>query len=247
MNNDNLDDLVLIYLAKGRFAGEMVKSFLEAQGISVMLSQEAAGGVYGLTVGDLGAAEIFVHAKDEEKAKDLLQAMEDGEFSDEHLVEKLGQKESLGPQSRSEEQDLQDRKRVLILCTGNSARSQMAEAVVNHDCWDKWVAFSAGTKPAGFVHPYAQAVLKEAGIFHQGESKSVDVFKGQTFDLIITVCDNARETCPIWLGKGNRIHVGFEDPAAVTGSEMEKMAAFRKTLVLIRATIPPILNQYASE
>jgi arsenate reductase len=73
------------------------------------------------------------------------------------------------------------------------------------------------------------------------------VFKGQNFDLIVTVCDQARETCPLWLGPEKRIHIGFEDPAAVQGTEEEKMAAFRNTLKLIRATIPPVLKEFEGE
>lgn len=244
---EKTNDYILVYRAKGQLDGEMIKSFLEAQGISVVMNQEAIGTVYGLTIGDLGTAEILVPAIDEEKARQLLSAMENGEFSNEILAEETNGGSSIGPQSVTDSKELQNRKRVLILCTGNSARSQMAEAVVNHDCWEHWVAYSAGTQPAGYVHPYALRAMEEVGIFHQGESKSVDQFKGQPFDLIITVCDNARETCPLWLGQGSRIHIGFEDPAAVVGTEAEKMAAFRQTLGLIRASIPAVLKQYEGQ
>ncbi|HAE85854.1 MAG TPA: low molecular weight phosphatase family protein [Anaerolineaceae bacterium] len=170
--------------------------------------------------------------------------MESGEYAHEILVGDAETNENLGVQSQPDEAELKQRKRVLFLCTGNSARSQMAEAIVNHDLWNRWIAVSAGTRPAGYVHPYALAALEEAGIFHQGESKSVEVFKGQNFDLVVTVCDQAREACPLWLGPEKRIHVGFEDPAAVQGTEEEKMAAFRKTLKLIRATIPAVLKEF---
>lgn len=244
MTEHGFSDWVVVYRAKGLVDGEMIKSFLEAQGIPASVSQEAAGKIYGLTIGDLGMAEVLVRAQDEQKALELLREMEAGEFENEILISEDADQKTLGPQSIPDEDELQQRKKVLILCTGNSARSQMAEAVVNNDCWDKWVAYSAGTNPAAVINPFTLIVLGEAGIFHQGEPKSVEVFKGQEFDLIITVCDNARETCPLWLGKGNRIHVGFEDPAAVQGSDAEKLEAFRKTLKLIRAAIPAVLMQY---
>lgn len=119
------------------------------------------------------------------------------------------------------------KKTVLFLCTGNSARSQMAEAIVNHRLGDRWEAVSAGTRPAGFVHPMAVRVLREIGIDHTGRSKSVDEFKGRPFDLVVTVCDTAAEECPLWLGQGKRVHVGFPDPAATAGGEEEILAAFR--------------------
>jgi len=109
------------------------------------------------------------------------------------------------------------KRRVLILCTGNSARSQMAEALVNHLRGDRWEAFSAGTHPAGFVHPQAIEALKEAGIDNPGaRSKSVDEFLTATFDVVITVCDDAAEECPVWLGQGRKVHIGFPDPARGT-------------------------------
>ena len=104
-------------------------------------------------------------------------------------------------------------KRVLFLCTGNSCRSQMAEAIVNARMGEEWHAVSAGTKPAGYVHPKALAALSEIGIRHEGESKHVDEFQGEDFDLVVTVCDSAAEECPVWLGRGKRIHHSFPDPA----------------------------------
>lgn len=105
------------------------------------------------------------------------------------------------------------KKRVLFLCTGNSCRSQLAEAIVNARYGDTWQAFSAGTRPTGQVHPLALAALEEIGIRHTGRSKSLDEFRGQDFDLIVTVCDSAAEACPVWLGKGKRLHHSFPDPA----------------------------------
>ncbi len=131
----------------------------------------------------------------------------------------------------------QSRKKVLVLCTGNSCRSQMAEALINDFLGDRWQAYSAGTQPSGYVHPLAIRALEELGIQHQGESKSVEAFYGQDFDVVITVCDDAAENCPVWLGKGKRAHIGFPDPAKAVGSEAEKLAAFRQVRDDIRARI----------
>ena len=105
--------------------------------------------------------------------------------------------------------------RVLVLCTGNSARSQMAEGLINAQLADRFAAFSAGTRPAGYVHPQAIAALREIGIdISQQRSKSVDEFQRAPFEVVITVCDDAAENCPVWLGQGQRVHIGFPDPAA---------------------------------
>jgi len=104
-------------------------------------------------------------------------------------------------------------KKVLFLCTGNSCRSQMAEAIVNARMGGEWQAVSAGTKPAGYVHPKALAALSEIGIQHEGSSKHADEFKGVDFDLVVTVCDSAAEECPVWLGMGKKVHHSFPDPA----------------------------------
>ena len=109
----------------------------------------------------------------------------------------------------------EDKYRVLVLCTGNSARSQMAEGLINAQLADRFVAFSAGTRPAGYVHPQAIAALREIGIdISQQRSKSVDEFGREPFDVVVTVCDDAAENCPVWLGRGQRVHIGFSDPAA---------------------------------
>lgn len=118
-------------------------------------------------------------------------------------------------------------KRVLFLCTGNSCRSQMAEAIVNARLANEWRAFSAGTRPTGFVHPKALAALAEIGIQHQGRSKLVDEFRGEDFDLVVTVCDSAAEECPVWIGKGKRMHYSYPDPAKAEGMDEEIMNAFR--------------------
>lgn len=118
-------------------------------------------------------------------------------------------------------------KKVLFLCTGNSCRSQMAEAIINARMGDAWQAVSAGTKPAEFVHPKALEALSEIGIQHEGRSKQADEFRDVNFDLVVTVCDSAAEECPIWLGKGNRTHHSFPDPAKAEGTDEEVMNVFR--------------------
>lgn len=136
-------------------------------------------------------------------------------------------------------------RKILFLCTGNSCRSQIAEAITNKFFHQTWQAFSAGTKPAGFVHPIALQVLAEIGIEHKGISKSVDEFKNQEFDLIVTVCDSAAEECPLWLGKGKRIHLGFPDPAKATGTSGEIFAVFRKLRDDIQNQIGSLLNNFS--
>jgi arsenate reductase len=119
-------------------------------------------------------------------------------------------------------------KRVLILCTGNSARSQMAEGFLRHDAGDRFEVDSAGTRPSQ-VRPEAIAVMREIGIdISTHRSKSVEEFAGQRFDYVLTVCDNAKESCPVFSGHTNRIHHSFSDPAGVQGSEEERLAAFRQ-------------------
>ena len=144
------------------------------------------------------------------------------------------------------------RRRVLFLCTGNSCRSQMAEAIVNARLGDLWEAFSAGTQPAGYVHPKALDALAEIGIDWRGHtSKHADQFRTIPFDLVVTVCDDAAENCPVWLpapgpqaqeGEGKRVHMGFPDPARATGSDEEVMAAFRAVRDAIAEQVPDLLH-----
>ena len=116
---------------------------------------------------------------------------------------------------------------VLFLCTGNSCRSQMAEAIVNAR-YPEWRAFSAGTKPAGYVHELSIEALREINIPHSGYSKHIDELPTKDFDLVITVCDSAAEECPIWPGRaGKRIHHGFVDPAKAEGTLDERKQVFR--------------------
>ena len=130
------------------------------------------------------------------------------------------------------------KRRVLFLCTGNSCRSQMAEAIVNARLGEEWEAISAGTKPAGYVHPKALAALAEIGIQHEGRSKMADEFRNVPFDLVVTVCDSAAEECPVWLGKGKRTHHSFPDPALT-----DNMDDFRKVRDDIEREITQLLKQ----
>ena len=131
-----------------------------------------------------------------------------------------------GPSEEGEA--LPDKKRVLVLCTGNSARSQMAEGLLRHDLGDPYEVFSAGTNPKP-VRPEAIAVMRELGIdISSQQSKHVDQFIGQHFDYVLTVCDSAKESCPIFPGKAVTIHHNFEDPANFQGSEEERFALFRR-------------------
>jgi|SRR5450759_301948 arsenate reductase len=118
------------------------------------------------------------------------------------------------------------RQRVLFLCTGNSARSQMAEGILRHFAGDRFEVFSAGTRPVG-LNPNAVTAMAEIGISIAGSrSKSVDEFAGQRFDYVFTVCDNAKESCPIFPGGGRRLHQSFDDPAAAPADQ--QLGVFRK-------------------
>jgi arsenate reductase len=113
----------------------------------------------------------------------------------------------------------------------------MAEAIVNHDCHGDWQAFSAGTLPTGSVNPVALQVLHEIGIEHHGRSKSIQEYYGQVFDHVITVCSDAEANCPIWLGHGKKVHIGFRDPARFSGSKEEVLQEFRTVRDQIRKEI----------
>lgn len=124
---------------------------------------------------------------------------------------------------------------VLILCTGNSARSQMAEGLLRHDAGEFFEVESAGTKPSR-VRPEAIAVMEEIGIdISEHRSKGVAEFADRGFDYVLTVCDHANETCPVFAGHTTRLHHSFEDPAAVEGTEGERLAAFRRVRDQLRS------------
>jgi len=120
-------------------------------------------------------------------------------------------------------------KKILILCTGNSCRSQMVEGFLK-SFDSNLVVHSAGTNPSKKVHPKAIQVMKEVGIdLSQNYPKMVDQFLNESYDYVITVCDNAKETCPVFIGKvGKQLHIGFEDPAEATGTEEEILFEFRR-------------------
>ena len=118
--------------------------------------------------------------------------------------------------------------KILILCTGNSARSQMAEGLLKHICQNKYEIYSAGTKPS-IVRPEAIKVLAEIGIDISGNrSKSVDEFANEDIDYVLTVCDNAQENCPYFPANTKMIHHSFEDPAEIEGNEETRLSVFRK-------------------
>ncbi|MBC7932451.1 MAG: arsenate reductase ArsC [Rubrivivax sp.] len=137
---------------------------------------------------------------------------------------------------------MSDKKRVLILCTGNSARSQMAEGLLRELGGVRFRVESAGTRPTG-VRPEAIEAMREVGIdIRRQGSKSVDEFAAQEFDYVITVCDNARENCPVFPGKTGRVHWSFDDPAAVEGEWEARLAAFRR----VRDEIGARLREWVS-
>ncbi|GAB4143520.1 MAG: arsenate reductase ArsC [Thermogutta sp.] len=137
-------------------------------------------------------------------------------------------------------------KSVLILCTGNSCRSQMAEALWNDLAGGAWQAVSAGSRPAGYVHPLAIRVLSELGLdLSQNRSKHLDEFRDRPFDLVVTVCDNARESCPVFPGAPQTLHWPFPDPAEADGTEEEKLAVFRSVRDAIRERIQAFLHAEA--
>jgi len=129
------------------------------------------------------------------------------------------------------------KQRVLILCTGNSARSQMAEGLLRELAGDRMDVWSAGSRPST-VNPLAIAAMRERGIDISGHrSKHLDEFRTQPFDMVITVCDNAAESCPVFPGPARRIHWSFPDPAAAEGSQAERLAFFREVRDAIEARL----------
>ena len=122
-----------------------------------------------------------------------------------------------------------DRQTILILCTGNSCRSQMAEGLVNHFLGERWQAFSAGTAPSGRVHPLAVHAMADLNIdISDRRSESVQLYRDLRPDLVITVCDNAAQNCPVWIGEGKVTHMPFDDPTDVSGSEAQRLTACRQ-------------------
>ncbi|MGE5516894.1 MAG: arsenate reductase ArsC [Bacteroidota bacterium] len=136
---------------------------------------------------------------------------------------------------------------VLVLCTGNSARSVLAECLINDLGGGKWKAYSAGSKPTGKVNPLSIEILREKGHSVEGlRSKSWDEFAlpdAPRMDLVITVCDNAAgEVCPIWPGVPRKLHVGFPDPADAQGSHDERLAVFRAVYGMIEAKVKKLIE-----
>jgi arsenate reductase len=135
---------------------------------------------------------------------------------------------------------MKPKKRVLILCTGNSCRSQMAEGWVNHDLGETWKASSAGTWPADIVHPLAVQAMAEIGVdISDARPESVHTYRDDSWDLVVTVCDSARESCPVFSWPVETIHISFPDPAEAKGNEDERMEAFRRVRDAIRDSLLP--------
>jgi arsenate reductase len=136
-----------------------------------------------------------------------------------------------------------DRKRVLVLCTGNSCRSQMAEGWINHLLHGSWQARSAGTAPAVRVHPLAVRAMAEVGVdIGNGKPEHVNAYLNEPWDLVVTVCDSAQETCPVFPRPVEKVHVSFFDPAAAEGTDEEKMAVFRRVRDEIRDRLVPVVR-----
>jgi len=138
------------------------------------------------------------------------------------------------------------KKRVLVLCTGNSCRSQMAEGWVNHLLGAQWEARSAGTAPAPRVHPLAVRAMAESGVdISGGRPEHVGVYLDQSWDLVVTVCDSPKETCPVFPRPVPRLHISFFDPAAAEGTDEEKTAVFRRVRDEIRDRLVPVVRSRA--
>ena len=136
------------------------------------------------------------------------------------------------------------KKRVLILCTGNSCRSQMAEGWINGLLGDRWEARSAGTRPSERVHPMAVRVMAEVGIdISGGRPEQVGAHLDEDWDLVVTVCDSARESCPIFPKPVEQIHVSFEDPAEAGGTEQQRLGFFRRIRDEIRERLLPEIER----
>ena len=132
------------------------------------------------------------------------------------------------------------KQRVLILCTGNSCRSQMAEGWIEHELGETWEVRSAGTNPTGRVHPLAVDVMKEAGVdISSGTPEHVDMYIAEKWDLVITVCDSAHETCPIFPSPVETLHISFPYPADAEGSEAQQTEVFRTVRDQIRERLIP--------
>lgn len=119
------------------------------------------------------------------------------------------------------------KKKALVLCTGNSCRSQMAEALINDRLSDTWTAYSAGTEPTGHINSRALKVLSEEGIEYVGKSKHINDLPFKKFDLVLTICDNAAKICSTWFGEGKCVHISIPDPARAIGTTDDILLAFR--------------------
>ena len=143
---------------------------------------------------------------------------------------------------------MNNQKKILVLCTGNSCRSIMTEGLINHFGKDYFQAFSAGSKPTGHVHPMSIKTLKKSGIFKADyKSQSWDEFSDINFDLVITVCDNAAgESCPVYLSSAPKVHWGVEDPAKFKGSEEEIENEFQRIFTILAKRTHAMVEKYSN-
>ncbi len=143
---------------------------------------------------------------------------------------------------------MNEKKQVLFLCSGNSARSQMAEGLVNHLPGSRWEARSAGTSPASSIHPLAVEAMAELGIDISGKHpKSVEQLRNETFDVVVTLCDDAAKNCPLWIGPGRVVHLAFPDPAGAQGELDSRLELFRQVRDDIRDKVLTRLQQLDDE
>ncbi|HSB91006.1 MAG TPA: arsenate reductase ArsC [Anaerolineales bacterium] len=137
--------------------------------------------------------------------------------------------------------------RILVLCTGNSCRSQMAEGWFRHLGGEAVEVDSAGSRPAGYVHPLAVRVMAEASVDISGQrSRPISDFLGQAFDYVITLCDEAAEACPVFPGRAARLHWGFEDPADAEGDEAQRLEVYRRVRDGLRTRVESFLKEISS-
>ena len=207
------------------------------------LSPEDAGRLAASCVAHDGAALDLAPLIAEQRAAVARQREDldrlDAELTDLELTIDAVTRRGTSPQERPmSDQPI----RVLFVCTGNSARSQIAEALLEHFGGPDFAVESAGTEPKG-VNPFAIAALAEVGIdWTAATSKGLDGFLGQPFDYRITVCDRARQACPVFPGSGNALHWGLEDPAEVDGSDEARLAAFRRTRQELTLRLRPFIE-----
>lgn len=212
------------------------------------LAPSDAGRLAGLCL-ERGAVDLDLAPLLAEQRANIAQQREDLERLDAELIDLELTIAAVARRRAAEEEPMTDAIsmrhapiRVLFVCTGNSARSQLAEALLTHHGQPDFEVASAGTEPRG-VHPLAVETLAGYGIdWSQAHSKSIDEYLGQSFDYVITVCDRARQTCPVFPGSENTLHWGLEDPAEVDGTDDKRREAFRRTAMELNLRLRPFIE-----